>query len=268
MADLSVADVHWGSEPVDLTERSLPSLKARFLVDHIGANGSVLEVGCGDGKLLRTLARHRPALDLHGCDPREPRTAPECFTFHAMTGRLPASNNSFDAVIIFDVLEHVPAPAEMLADVARILKLGGRLIAFVPVEGEPLSFYALFRRLLGADTYEVTKEHIQAFRHNELRALVKRYFRVAEWRYSYHFFGHLMDAAFFAAARTKGLRRFWWNENAYYNDATESGAAARAMNRLLNLGNAIAYHESKLLARVQFTSAGVLFVAEKPPTAE
>ena len=38
-----------------------------------GAEGSrVLEVGCGGGKMLRTIAEHRPGVALFGCDVREP----------------------------------------------------------------------------------------------------------------------------------------------------------------------------------------------------
>lgn len=262
MSDVADVNVHWGSEAVDPTARDLPGLKMRFLLDQIGTSGSVMEIGCGEGKILRTLATQRPGLRLSGCDVREPATAPDCYTFHLVDHGVPVGAGSFDAVLIFDVLEHVPDPATMLEDAARLLRPGGRLIAFVPVEGEPRSFYSLFRRLLGPDTYEVTKEHIQSFRHSELRRLVERHFRVSEWHYAYHPFGHFMDASFFAAARTKFVRRFWWQENSYYNATGGSNRLSRMLNQFLRVGNLIAFYESKALRRQRFGAAGALFAAE------
>ena len=150
-------DARWGDESVDPNEPSLPGLKARFLVDHVPASGSVLDVGCGEGKLLRTLARHTPKLTLHGCDIRVPQRAPDVFTFAQVKGdELPYPEQTFDAAMLFDVLEHVPDPGALLAQTARVLRPGGKLVAFVPVEGEALSFYRLFRKLLGDDVYVET----------------------------------------------------------------------------------------------------------------
>lgn len=259
-------DVHWGVRAVDPAGRSLPSLKARFLLEHVGFSGMVMEVGCGEGKMLRTLAGHRPALELHGCDIRPPRGVPDCFTFHSMTGgRIPARDQTLDAVLLFDVLEHVDDPAALLEEISRCLRPGGRLIAFVPVEGEPFSFYALFRRLLGRDTYAVTKEHVQAFRHRELRALVGQTLQVVDYRYAYHLVGHALDATFFAAAKLPALRRFWWQENSFYNDERPARLPSRVLNRLLEWANTAAFYESRMLASVRLTSAGALVTAVNTP---
>lgn len=256
------AELHWGAEAVSPRERSLPGLKAAFLLDHAPATGCVLEIGSGDGKNLRTLAAARPRLKLVGCDVRAPRTAPDVYQFVLLLeGRVPASlRGSFDAVLLFDVLEHVPDPAATLEAAALALKPQGTLIAFVPVEGEPLSAYRLFRALLGDDVYVDTKEHIQAFTHRGLRRLVEEKFVVSDWRYSYHLLGHTMDAGFFAAQRVGKLRDFWRRDNAYYNadKKTEAGAAG-AMNTVLRFANRLAWHESTAFSRIQMGSAGVLF---------
>lgn len=265
------ADFHWGTDAVDLDERSLPSLKARFLVEHIPQTGRVMEIGCGGGKLLRTLRAHRPDLDLLGCDVRMPRARPEGFDFRQIsaTGRLPFDDGSLDVVLVFDVLEHVPDPDATLAEAARVLAPGGRLVAFVPVEGEPLSFYTLWRAVLGDDVYAETKEHIQAFTHADLRARIERHFEITETRYAYHALGQMMDATFFAAHKLGKLREMFWRDNVYYNRdaATEKGAASRVMNGLLQLGNAAAFGESTLFAHSRTGAAGVLVDARRrsPP---
>lgn len=258
---------HWGTEVIDTRARDLPGLKARFMVEAAPREGRVLEVGCGGGKMLRTLARYRPGLSLHGCDVRDPQVPPDAFEFRridAESGALPYDDASMDVVTFMDVLEHVPSPKKTLDEAARILAPGGKLVAFVPVEGEALSFYTLSRAIFGADTFEKTKEHIQAFTHRGLRTMVGDRFTITTWRYAYHLLGHAMDAALFTALLVPSMRERFWSENKYYNAApAKPSLAGRTLNALLATGNTLAWAESRALSRVRATSAGVLFVAEK-----
>jgi SAM-dependent methyltransferase len=249
----------WGSVLVDPSKPSLPALKVRFLLDNLPSRGRVMEVGCGGGKLLRTLARHRPSLELHGCDVRDPQEPPDVYAFRRIEKGLPYEDASFDAVMLFDVLEHVPDPPSLLAEVARVLKPGGALVAFVPIEGERLSFYELYRKILGRDVYVETKEHVQAFTHGGLADLLGRHFTLDRVRYAYHFLGQAMDASFFAAVRLRSLKAFWWNDNAIYHGTKEgAGLGTKGLNLLLEAGNAVAWLESTLLASTKIGAAGVL----------
>lgn len=260
--------VHWGTAAVDPRAKALPSLKMAYLLAHVPENGSVLEIGSGEGKILLTLAEYRSGLELHGCDVRTPMSLPELYTFHRVDGDLPFPDGTFDVVLIFDVLEHVPDPVQMLSEAARVLGPEGRLIACVPVEGQRLSFYSLYRRIFGWDLYTETKEHIQAFTHTGLRRLIDSHFQIVDLRYLYHLLGHFMDATFFALLKVKRLQRFWWQDNVCYNPekAPVSGTSS-VLNRLLEAGNAVAWRESKMLAKVRFTSAAVLFEARVHRTA-
>ena len=67
---------------VDIDARDLPAMKARVPRSSGCAQGSrVLEVGCGGGKMLRTIADHRPGVALFGCDVREPAAVDRLPTF-------------------------------------------------------------------------------------------------------------------------------------------------------------------------------------------
>ena len=82
------------------------------------------------------------------------------------------------AVVVYDVLEHVVDPAQMLRASRRVLGSDGRLVSFTPLEDQPLSFYRMYRRLLGDDLYVETKEHLQAFSARSLRLLLEDSFIV------------------------------------------------------------------------------------------
>jgi SAM-dependent methyltransferase len=261
----AVETPRWGSEPVDLAEHSLPALKVRFLLDHAPETGRMLEVGSGDGKILRTFAQHRPRLRLAGCDVREWTDRDASIDFRRLTSKdLPYDDRSFDAVMISDVLEHVDDPGHLLDELSRVLRPGGRFVAFVPLEGERWSAYALYRALLGADLYVRTKEHVQAFTFGDVRGMLSKHFDLVHLEYCYHPLGQVMDATFFAAAALPRIQRFWWRENRYYAGAgAQTRGFAGALNRLLEFGNAIAYAESRLLSRWRLGATGILFEAHR-----
>lgn len=167
-------------------------------------------------------------------------------------------------MVFADVLEHVTDPSSTVRELRRTLRPGGLLIGFVPLEGEPLSAYAFYRALLGQDLYRHTKEHTQSFTRREVRALLSD-FDLIEEQHAYHALGQWLDASFFAAARLPRLQRFWWTENRYYQaEPRAQSALPSVLNALITLGNRLAYAESRLLARVPWFSAGLLFAARRP----
>jgi SAM-dependent methyltransferase len=97
--------------------------------------GRTLEIGSGTG-WLRTL--------LPGAILSDVQAAP-WLDVVADAQRLPFQTQSFDTIVLLDVLHHIELPARFLAEAERILKPGGRLIMIEPAI-TPLSriVFALF----------------------------------------------------------------------------------------------------------------------------
>lgn len=81
----------------------------------------ILEIGCGSGGFLRTLAGR--GWDLQGVDPVTRGR-------NLFEARYPSAH--FDAVFAWMVLEHVPKPRETVAEIARVLAPRGWFAFSVP----------------------------------------------------------------------------------------------------------------------------------------
>jgi SAM-dependent methyltransferase len=93
----------------------------------------VLDIGCGRGNLLRSLAEL--GCECHGVEREDFPVAGNDSTIDYHLGPLTESTfmaDSFDLVIIWHVLEHLYDPAETLERVKHWLKPGGALVVAVP----------------------------------------------------------------------------------------------------------------------------------------
>jgi SAM-dependent methyltransferase len=110
------------------------------------AGGSVLDLGCGAGDSVQQFRDVNPDVRWTGVDiERSPevearrRTDASFVVFDGV--HLPFEDGSFDAVYCKQVLEHVRAPAPLLAEVARVLRPGG-LFAGSTSQLEPFHSYS------------------------------------------------------------------------------------------------------------------------------
>jgi SAM-dependent methyltransferase len=115
-------------------------------IPRLAALGSVLDLGCGTGDSVEQFRNVNPAVEWTGVDvERSPEVAArrradaEFVTFDGV--HLPFPDGSFDAVYCKQVLEHVRAPAALLAEVARVLRPGG-LFAGSTSQLEPFHSYS------------------------------------------------------------------------------------------------------------------------------
>ncbi len=97
--------------------------------------GDLLEVGCGLGHLVGQLAAsfRTSAVDVNRHALREAqKAAPNSRLQVASAECLPFEGGSFDVVIIKHIIEHLPAPAQAVTELGRVLRPGGTLILSTP----------------------------------------------------------------------------------------------------------------------------------------
>lgn len=118
-------------KPLDRWLRRRRSERVR---PYVPANSSLLDIGCGDGALIRSLRGH--VAYAVGMEPTlaQPVIGPG---FELRPGRFPDDlpvGMTFDVITMLAVVEHLPLrQQELLADeFSRLLRPGGRVIITVP----------------------------------------------------------------------------------------------------------------------------------------
>jgi SAM-dependent methyltransferase len=112
------------------------------VIRHGLPEGEGLDLGCGDGKLMRILldaANASPSLVGVDIDPLETRDALESGVYrrvHTVPGdRIPEPDASFDFVYSNSVLEHIDDIEPVIAEVSRLLRPAGTFLFTVPGAG-------------------------------------------------------------------------------------------------------------------------------------
>jgi ubiquinone/menaquinone biosynthesis C-methylase UbiE len=113
---------------------------------HLKAGSRLLEIGCGAGNLLLQASvsgSYPVALDLAMQSLTFVRSrlqeassgpaAPDGFACTQAIGeRLPLADESFDCILLSEVIEHLEAPQISIREASRVLRPGGRLLVTTP----------------------------------------------------------------------------------------------------------------------------------------
>jgi SAM-dependent methyltransferase len=105
-----------------------------WLAERLDVQGDVLEVGAGTGRLWSEVGYSGARLtltDFSAAMCEELRTVPGAAVRQADAADLPFEDASFDLLIANHMLYHVDDPGAALAEFARVLRTGGRLVAAV-----------------------------------------------------------------------------------------------------------------------------------------
>ena len=149
----------------------------------IGHGAKVIDVGCGAGR--HSFEAYRRGADVVAFDQNADELADVGALLRAMAdaGEAPASaraetvtgdaralpypDQTFDCVIASEILEHVPADDAVIAELIRVLKVGGRLAVTVPRWlPEQLCW------LLSDDYHSNEGGHIRIYRAGQLRGKI------------------------------------------------------------------------------------------------
>lgn len=245
----------WGYGNASLNLSAPTSFRLRQSLEAMAglkSGAKVLELGCGAGQFIREIKKIRPELACYGSDISQhaiaiAKQANDGVVYDLSTeSKSPYEDNFFDAVLIYDVLEHVENPGLILTEVNRMLKSGGVFYSFVPCEADSLSFWNLLHKLgLKRELTKMYAGHINKFSRKSLINLVESYGFIAERiRYSEHVLGQLLGlAAFFSMDRfAKKNNLHQVNNEQYFYDLDQKGGGVLSI--IKNIVNSLVTLES------------------------
>jgi 2-polyprenyl-3-methyl-5-hydroxy-6-metoxy-1,4-benzoquinol methylase len=132
--------------------------------------GNLLDIGCAEGFFLFNASKAGYATKGIELSEDAATYAREEFGIDVETRSLEElhfSQDYFDVVTLWQVLEHLPHPVRTLKEVYRILKPGGLVVVSTPnIEGIPA-------KILGGRWWNIKREHINQFTTKTLMAILE-----------------------------------------------------------------------------------------------
>jgi SAM-dependent methyltransferase len=166
----TAADYADAEDPYYLEHADERIANGHLLLDYLPPGGRLLELGCACGFLL-VAARERGysatgvEMSVWASDYARRELGLDVRTGRLDTVDLPAE--SFDAVVLADVIEHLSDPRDTLRRVHRLMRPGGRVLILTPDIG------SLAGRLAGTHWWTLLDDHYFYFTRRTLRLLLE-----------------------------------------------------------------------------------------------
>ena len=164
-----------------LNQSFLESIRGQLFSDWIGINKKVLDLGGRDGTLTKHFIE-KNNVTLADIDENALEYAKRNYKVETMkvdlNQSLPFKDNSFDVVVMAEVLEHLPYPNITLSEIKRVLKTNGRFIGNLPLAYHLKDRWQIIRGrklLISGDP-----THLQFLSYEDVKKLMSNFFNIEE----------------------------------------------------------------------------------------
>jgi glycosyltransferase involved in cell wall biosynthesis len=150
-----------------------------YVLQMVGANQEVLDLGCGQGHVALELAKNGNRVSgVDRVSPLEPSPFEQYHSADLDDGIRPViealGGKQFSRVLLLDVLEHLRNPHTILQECHQVLEPGGQLIVSVPnVANITVRLMLLFGRFNYTERGILDKTHIRFFTRKTARRLLE-----------------------------------------------------------------------------------------------
>ena len=207
------------------TRREISQIQLRFVNSLMESPGTILDVGAGDGTFMKV------AIDggwrAVGLDPAAKQTRDIEGGSQLISGTLEDLNSEhrFDIITLWDVIEHVDDPQNLIRECVPLLRPGGYLII------ETGNYQSADRISGGADWWAYQADHRWYFSPKILTALME-------------------EIGLTEFTHAKSVFRPWWNGKAGYSGPSKLAHIKSAIRRPgSSLGEWRKYHELRRCAQ-------------------
>ena len=119
-----------------------------FVKEYINEDSKILDYGCGPGTFSIKLSKMTKN-EVHGIDISEgfieqcnllkkELSISNFYPHHTKNQNLPYDNNTFDIILLFDVIHHLENIDQNFSEIKRVLKKDGKIIVYEPNKLNPL----------------------------------------------------------------------------------------------------------------------------------
>ena len=143
-------------------------IKSKIVYSFSSSNYRVLDIGCGKGKHI-SLYKNAVGIDFNKENLKIAKLKSSNNFICADALYLPFKEESFDCILIMEVIEHLTNPYRSLEEIRRILEVKGRLILTTPNRGTTKGIYK-------------HKDHVREYTFSELGTIMEYYkFKIIEY---------------------------------------------------------------------------------------